>query len=153
MAAVEEHGIRFLGPNPQQIEAFGLKHRARELALDSEVPLVPGSDLLEDIDTALQAGQSIGYPLMLKSTAGGGGIGMQLCRDAAELEEAFESVKRLSQNNFGNSGVFVEKYIETSRHVEVQVFGDGEGDVLTLGARDCSLQRRNQKVSRKHHHH
>ena len=142
----EGEGIAFLGPRPEQIEAFGLKHRARQLAEDNDVPLVPGSELLDSIEQALAAARSIGYPLMLKSTAGGGGIGMQLCRDEQALGDAFESVKRLSQNNFGNSGVFIEKYIETSRHVEVQVFGDGHGKVLTLGARDCSLQRRNQKV-------
>ncbi len=142
----EAEGIVFLGPTAEQIEAFGLKHRARQLALANAVPLVPGSELLDDLAQALSEAETIGYPLMLKSTAGGGGIGMQLCRDAAQLRDAFDSVKRLSQNNFGNSGVFIEKYIETSRHVEVQVFGDGQGKVLTLGARDCSLQRRNQKV-------
>ncbi len=142
----EREGIVFLGPTAEQIEAFGLKHRARDLALANDVPLVPGSGLLDSLDQAVVEARSIAYPLMLKSTAGGGGIGMQLCRDESQLREAFESVKRLSQNNFGNSGVFIEKYIETSRHIEVQVFGDGHGKVITLGARDCSLQRRNQKV-------
>ena len=142
----EQSGIVFLGPTPEQIEVFGLKHRARQLAMDSEVPLVAGSELLETVQDALDAATVIGYPVMLKSTAGGGGIGMQLCADDQQLGDAFESVKRLSQNNFGNSGMFVEKYIPTSRHIEVQVFGDGRGGVVTLGARDCSLQRRNQKV-------
>ncbi|MDJ0832308.1 MAG: urea carboxylase [Gammaproteobacteria bacterium] len=142
----EQQRLTFLGPTAEQIEAFGLKHRARELASASEVPLVPGSGLLDSLEQALQQAADIGYPVMLKSTAGGGGIGMSVCHDAEELDNAFDSVKRLSQNNFGDSSVFLEKYIETSRHIEVQVLGDGQGGVLTLGARDCSLQRRNQKV-------
>lgn len=141
-----EHNLVFLGPTAEQIEAFGLKHRARELAQKSSVPLVPGSELLETLQQAVQQAQRIGYPVMLKSTAGGGGIGMSVCEDEQALRESFASVKRLSQNNFGNSSVFLEKYIRTSRHIEVQVFGDGKGGIVTLGARDCSLQRRNQKV-------
>ncbi|GAA5213436.1 urea carboxylase [Corallincola platygyrae] len=142
----EAEGVVFLGPTPEQMNAFGLKHSARELAAANKVPLVPGTDLLADLEQAKTAAAEIGYPIMLKSTAGGGGIGMQLCRSEQELVQAFDSVIRLSQNNFGNAGVFLEKFIETARHVEVQVFGDGEGNVVTLGARDCSLQRRNQKV-------
>lgn len=142
----EEAGIIFLGPTPEQMEAFGLKHRARALAQASEVPLVPGTDLLENVNQASEEAATIGYPVMLKSTAGGGGIGMAVCHNKGDLLNAFESVQRLSENNFGNSSVFLEKYIATSRHIEVQVFGDGKGKVVTLGARDCSLQRRNQKV-------
>ncbi len=142
----EQQGLIFLGPTAEQIEAFGLKHRARELASANQVPLVPGSGLLDSLEQALEQAADIGYPVMLKSTAGGGGIGMSVCHDAGQLDNAFDSVKRLSQNNFGDSSVFLEKYIETSRHIEVQVLGDGMGGVLTLGARDCSLQRRNQKV-------
>ncbi|TAA43695.1 urea carboxylase [Corallincola spongiicola] len=142
----EQSDICFLGPTPTQMEAFGLKHSARELAEQNGVPLVPGTDLLTSLDEAVAAADQIGYPVMLKSTAGGGGIGMQLCEDKDTLLQAYDSVIRLSQNNFGNAGVFLEKYIQTARHVEVQVFGDGAGHVVTLGARDCSLQRRNQKV-------
>ena len=142
----ELESIIFLGPTPEQMEAFGLKHRARALAQKNNVPLVPGSPLLDNVEAAIAAAEKIGYPVMLKSTAGGGGIGMQLCHDSKQLLETFESVKRLSQNNFGNSGVFVEKYIKTSRHIEVQIFGDGKGHVISIGTRDCSLQRRNQKV-------
>jgi len=144
--ACEARGIRFLGPAPAQIRAFGLKHVARELAERSGVPLAPGSGLLENADAALAAATRIGYPVMLKSTAGGGGIGMQRCYDAQQLEGAYASVERLSRNNFGNSALFLEKYIERARHIEVQVFGDGRGEVLALGERDCSIQRRNQKV-------
>ena len=140
------HGIAFIGPEPRHIRDFGLKHTARQLAEASGMPLLPGTGLLDDLDQALQEAQVIGYPVMLKSTAGGGGIGMQLCQDAAELREAFDSVRRLSRNNFSNAGIFLEKYVERARHVEVQIFGDGAGRVIALGERDCSLQRRNQKV-------
>ncbi len=139
-------GVVFLGPTPAQMEAFGLKHRARELAVQNGVPLLPGSDLLDTLDAALDAATQTGYPVMLKSTAGGGGIGMQRCDTAAELSAAYESVRRLGANNFANSGVFIEKFITQARHIEVQVFGDGQGKVLALGERDCSAQRRNQKV-------
>lgn len=144
--ACEQRGIRFLGPTPEQIRAFGLKHVARELAERSGVPLAPGSGLLEGVESALKTADAIGYPVMLKSTAGGGGIGMQRCYDAQQLEGAYTSVERLSRNNFGNASLFLEKYIERARHIEVQVFGDGQGEILTLGERDCSIQRRNQKV-------
>jgi urea carboxylase len=144
--ACEGRGIRFMGPTPAQIRAFGLKHVARELAERSRVPLAPGSGLLENMETALLTAEQIGYPVMLKSTAGGGGIGMQRCYDAQQLAGAYASVERLSRNNFGNSALFLEKYIERARHIEVQVFGDGNGEVLALGERDCSIQRRNQKV-------
>ncbi|MFI8744464.1 urea carboxylase [Pseudomonas sp. NPDC077186] len=144
--ACEAVGIAFVGPTPEQLRVFGLKHTARALAKQQGVPMLEGTELLENLDAALAAGEQVGYPLMLKSTAGGGGIGMRVCRSAAELSEAFEAVKRLGQNNFSDSGVFIEKYIQRARHLEVQVFGDGKGEVLALGVRDCSVQRRNQKV-------
>ncbi|SEJ83541.1 urea carboxylase [Pseudomonas linyingensis] len=144
--ACEAAGIAFVGPTPEQLRVFGLKHTARALAKQHGVPMLEGTELLENLDAALAAGEQVGYPVMLKSTAGGGGIGMRVCRSAAELSEAFEAVKRLGQNNFSDSGVFIEKYIERARHLEVQVFGDGRGEVLALGVRDCSVQRRNQKV-------
>ncbi len=144
--ACEAAGIAFIGPTPQQIRAFGLKHTARELAEQNQVPLVPGTGLLENLEQAQQLAGAIAYPVMLKSTAGGGGIGMQACFNATELADAFEKVQRLSQANFKQSGVFLEKYIQTARHIEVQIFGDGNGHVIALGERDCSTQRRNQKV-------
>ncbi len=144
--ACEAAGIAFVGPTPEQLRVFGLKHTARALARQHGVPMLEGTELLENLDAALKAGEQVGYPVMLKSTAGGGGIGMRVCRSAMELSEAFEAVKRLGQNNFSDSGVFIEKYIERARHLEVQVFGDGRGEVLALGVRDCSVQRRNQKV-------
>ncbi|RIA22430.1 urea carboxylase [Ectopseudomonas oleovorans] len=144
--ACEAAGIAFVGPTPEQLRVFGLKHTARALAKQHGVPMLEGTELLENLDAALVAGEQVGYPVMLKSTAGGGGIGMRVCRSAAELSDAFEAVKRLGQNNFSDSGVFIEKYIQRARHLEVQVFGDGQGEVIALGVRDCSVQRRNQKV-------
>lgn len=144
--ACEAAGIAFVGPTPEQLRVFGLKHTARALAKRHGVPMLEGTELLESLDAALTAGEAVGYPVMLKSTAGGGGIGMRVCRSATELSEAFEAVKRLGQNNFSDSGVFIEKYIQRARHLEVQVFGDGRGEVIALGVRDCSVQRRNQKV-------
>ncbi|MGZ9737471.1 urea carboxylase [Pseudomonas sp. GNP012] len=144
--ACEAVDIAFIGPTPEQLRVFGLKHTARALARQQGVPMLEGTELLESLDAALIAGEQVGYPVMLKSTAGGGGIGMRVCRNAAELSESFEAVKRLGQNNFSDAGVFIEKYIQRARHLEVQVFGDGRGEVIALGVRDCSVQRRNQKV-------
>jgi urea carboxylase len=144
--ACEAAGIAFVGPTPEQLRVFGLKHTARALARAQGVPLLEGTELLDSVDDALAAAGQVGYPVMLKSTAGGGGIGMRVCRSAAELSEAFGVVQRLGRNNFSDAGVFIEKYIERARHLEVQVFGDGAGGVLALGVRDCSVQRRNQKV-------
>jgi urea carboxylase len=140
------HGVAFIGPTPDQMRDFGLKHRARALAQEQGLPLLPGSGLLADIAQARTEATRIGLPVMLKSTAGGGGIGMQLCRDMAELDGAYAAVERLAKNNFSDGGLFLEKYIERARHIEVQLFGDGAGNVIALGERDCSVQRRNQKV-------
>lgn len=139
-------GIAFIGPRPEHLRAFGLKHTARELAQASGVPLLPGSGLLADVDAALAAAAAITYPVMLKSTAGGGGIGMQLCATPDELRETFERVQRTARASFGDARVYLERFVSAARHVEVQIFGDGKGHVVALGERDCSLQRRNQKV-------
>ncbi|MBO9197836.1 urea carboxylase [Rhizobium sp. 16-449-1b] len=139
-------GIAFIGPRPEHLSVFGLKHTARELAEKSGVPLLPGSGLLKSADEALAAAERIGYPVMLKSTAGGGGIGMQLCGDPEGLKASFESVQRTAAASFGDARVYIERFIADARHVEVQIFGDGKGKVVALGERDCSLQRRNQKV-------
>src|SRR5262245_56450707 len=138
--------IAFIGPTPAQMRSFGLKHTAREIALAHGVPLLPGSGLLDDVAHARRVAVEIGFPLMLKSTAGGGGIGMQLCRSDEELAAAFDSVERLARGNFSQGGLFLEKFVEQARHIEVQIFGDGRGRVVALGDRDCSVQRRNQKV-------
>ncbi|MFG2699636.1 5-oxoprolinase/urea amidolyase family protein [Streptomyces sp. NPDC048386] len=142
----EEAGIVFVGPTPEQLELFGAKHTARAAAKAAGVPLAPGTGLLTDLAEALREADAIGYPVMLKATGGGGGIGMSACRSADELTDAWERVQRVAAASFSSAGVFLERLVEQARHVEVQVFGDGHGRVVTFGDRDCSLQRRNQKV-------
>jgi urea carboxylase len=139
-------GIVFIGPTPGNIRAFGLKHSARALAEAHGVPLAPGTGLLVDADAAVAAAARIGYPVILKATAGGGGIGMRVCADPAAVRAGYASVARLGAGNFGDAGLFLERFVPRARHVEVQIFGDGTGRVVALGERDCSLQRRNQKV-------
>ncbi|MEV6210579.1 urea carboxylase [Kitasatospora sp. NPDC051914] len=143
---VEAAGLAFVGPTPGQLEVFGAKHTARAAAEAAGVPLLPGTGLLPDLPAALAAAEAVGYPVMLKATGGGGGIGMQACRNADRLADAWERVQRVAAASFATAGVFLERLVEHARHVEVQVFGDGTGRVVTLGDRDCSLQRRNQKV-------
>ncbi|HEU0122972.1 MAG TPA: 5-oxoprolinase/urea amidolyase family protein [Bryobacteraceae bacterium] len=140
--ACEQAGLQFIGPTPDQMRDFGLKHRARELAQAAGVAMLPGTGLLERAADAAV----VGFPLMLKSTAGGGGIGMRVCHSPEELEEAFAAIERLSKTNFKDSGIYAERFVEKARHIEVQIFGDGNGRVVALGERDCSAQRRNQKV-------
>ncbi|WP_369187425.1 5-oxoprolinase/urea amidolyase family protein [Streptomyces sp. R08] len=142
----EDAGIVFVGPTPGQLELFGAKHTARAAAEAAGVQLAPGTGLLPDLTEALTQAALIGYPVMLKATGGGGGIGMSACHSPAELTEAWDRVQRVAAASFSSAGVFLERLVEHARHVEVQVFGDGEGKVVTFGDRDCSLQRRNQKV-------
>jgi urea carboxylase len=144
--ACEDAGIVFVGPAPAQIAAFGLKHRAREIARDAGVPLAPGSALVADADAARREAARIGYPVMLKSTAGGGGIGMRRCDTPDDLQAAFARIGDLAARSFGDGGLFLERYVARGRHVEVQIFGDGAGNIAVLGDRDCSAQRRNQKI-------
>ena len=157
---VEEAGIAFVGPAPGQLEAFGEKHTARSLARAVGVPMMPGTGLLSSASEAVAAAAEIGFPVMVKATGGGGGIGMLACFSADEVAEAFAQVERLAAAYFGGptggssprrqqsgvTGVFLERLVRPARHVEVQVFGDGTGNIAVLGDRDCSLQRRNQKV-------
>ncbi|PYF12955.1 urea carboxylase precursor [Rhodobacter viridis] len=145
-AALAAAGVAFIGPRPEHIRAFGLKHTARELAQKAGVPLLPGSGLLTSVEEACAEATRIGYPVMLKSTAGGGGIGMSLCPDEAALRAAFAAVGRTAAASFGDARVYLERFVSDARHVEVQVFGNGAGRVVALGERDCSLQRRHQKV-------
>jgi urea carboxylase len=144
--ACAQDGIVFIGPTPAQMRAFGLKHTARAIAAQNGVPLLPGTELLANAAAATEAAERIGYPVMLKSTAGGGGIGMRLCASPAKLAEAYEAVERLSESSFGTAGLYLEKFVNEARHIEVQIFGDGAGGVIALGERDCSAQRRHQKV-------
>ena len=145
-AACEDAGIVFLGPTPEQISAFGLKNTARDIAVACHAPILPGTDLLVDLDDAFAKARGIGYPVMLKSAGGGGGIGMRRCNDEVELRGTYDSVLRLSETHFKGSGIFLEKFVSNARHIEVQAFGDGRGVVIALGERDCSVQRRNQKI-------
>jgi urea carboxylase len=144
--ACEESGLVFLGPTSQQMRTLGLKHLAREIASREGVPLLPGSGLLQDLQHAVEEAERSRYPVILKSTAGGGGIGMRICRTPDELTESFPAAVRLSAANFGQPGVYLERFVQKARHIEVQIFGDGAGNVIALGERDCSAQRRNQKV-------
>lgn len=144
--ACDAADIVFIGPTTDNIRTFGLKHSARALAIDHDLPLAPGTGLLVDEDAAAKAANEIGYPVILKATAGGGGIGMQICEDESAVRKYWANVARLGAGNFGDAGVFLERYIARARHIEVQIFGDGTGRVMPLGERDCSLQRRNQKV-------
>ncbi len=148
-AAVEAAGLAWIGPTPDQMRRLGLKHEARALAVAAGVPVVPGStgdSLLANVDEALTVAADVGYPVMLKSTAGGGGIGLQRCNDADALRAAFDGVQSLATANFGDGRVFVERFVVRSRHIEVQIIGDGTGCVWAAGERDCSLQRRHQKL-------
>lgn len=144
--ACRARGIAFIGPTPEQMDAFGLKHSAREAAERAGVPMLPGTGLVSEPEEAKREAARIGYPVILKSTAGGGGIGMRVCADEEALAAAFDAVRHLAEANFKNGGVFLEKYIAKARHVEVQIFGNRFGEVAALGERDCSVQRRNQKV-------
>ena len=143
---VEEAGLAFVGPTPAHLEAFGAKHTARALARAVGVPMMAGTGLLASAEQAVAEARRIGFPVMVKATGGGGGIGMLACHDAGEVADAFARVQRLAAANFAAGGVFLERLVRPARHVEVQVFGDGTGQVVVLGDRDCSLQRRNQKV-------
>lgn len=142
----DKEGIVFIGPTGETIRKLGLKHSAREIAANANVPLVPGSPLITDVTEAKITARKIGYPVMVKSTAGGGGIGLRKVDNEDEIEEIFYTVQHQGKSYFGDAGVFIEKFIENARHVEVQIMGDGLGTAIALGERDCSLQRRNQKI-------
>ena len=145
--ACEDAGFAFIGPPWQVIQQMGDKIQARWLMAAAGIPVIPGSDgALESIERAAEIAERIGYPVMLKAAAGGGGIGMVRVADAAGMPSAFASAQRRAQAAFGSATLFVERYLETPRHIEVQVFGDREGAVVHLHERDCSIQRRHQKL-------
>lgn len=127
--AVEAAGLIFLGPTAKQINAFGLKHEARTLAERAGVPLLPGSHVLSSVEEALQFAEETGYPVILKSSAGGGGIGMQRCETADALAKAFASVAQQAQTNFGDARLFLERFVDAARHVEVQILEIGRAHV------------------------
>ena len=144
---VEDHDITFIGPRAEHIRIMGDKITAKETMIDLGVPCVPGSaGGVPDIEAALKIGEDFGYPVIIKATAGGGGRGMKVATDAASMEIAFRTARSEAKAAFGNDEVYIEKYLQKPRHIEVQVFGDGKGGAVHLGERDCSLQRRHQKV-------
>jgi len=144
---VQDHGLTFIGPTADHIRVMGDKISAKDTMKDLGVPCVPGSDGgVPDLDTAKRLGEEIGYPVIIKATAGGGGKGMKVAQTAADMESAFMTARAEGKSNFGNDEVYIEKYLTTPRHIEIQVFGDGKGNAVHLGERDCSLQRRHQKV-------
>jgi acetyl-CoA carboxylase biotin carboxylase subunit len=139
--------IRFIGPDPQVIKLLGDKARARKAMKKAGVPMLPGSDgPVEDEDKALKVARDIGYPVIIKAVAGGGGRGMRVVRNAAELPQLLRTAQREAEAAFGNGSVYIEKYLESPRHVEFQVIGDHHGNVVHLGERECSIQRRHQKL-------
>ncbi|TNC73898.1 acetyl-CoA carboxylase biotin carboxylase subunit [Rubellimicrobium roseum] len=145
--AVEDHGITFIGPSAEHIRIMGDKITAKETAKALGIPVVPGSDGgVGALAEAKRVAEQIGYPVIIKATAGGGGRGMKVARDEGELEVAFQTARSEAKAAFGNDEVYMEKYLTTPRHIEIQVFGDGKGNAVHLGERDCSLQRRHQKV-------
>ncbi|MBY6200786.1 acetyl-CoA carboxylase biotin carboxylase subunit [Maritalea mobilis] len=145
--AVEDHGLKFIGPSAEHIRMMGDKITAKDTMKALGVPCVPGSDGgVHHFETAEAVAKSIGYPVIVKATAGGGGRGMKLARTEADLETAFRTARAEAKAAFGNDEVYIEKYLGKPRHIEVQVFGDGRGTAVHLGERDCSLQRRHQKV-------
>ena len=144
---LEDHGITFIGPSSEHIRLMGDKITAKETAKSLGIPVVPGSDGgVPDVDTARAVAAGMGYPVIIKATAGGGGRGMKVARDESALETAFRTARAEAKAAFGNDEVYIEKYLQRPRHIEVQVFGDGRGNAVFLGERDCSLQRRHQKV-------
>jgi acetyl-CoA carboxylase, biotin carboxylase subunit len=145
--ALEDHGLTFIGPSAEHIRIMGDKITAKVTAKELGIPVVPGSDGgVPDFETAKTVADDIGYPVIIKATAGGGGRGMKVATNAAELEVAFRTARSEAKNAFGNDEVYMEKYLQRPRHIEIQVFGDGKGGAVHLGERDCSLQRRHQKV-------
>ncbi len=142
-----EHGIKFIGPTPDMINAMGDKITAKETMIRAGVPVVPGSkDLLESVDHAKTLAAEIGYPVILKATAGGGGKGMRVVWKEEDIEKAFNTAKQEAGASFKNDGIYIEKFVEEPRHIEIQVAGDQYGRVSHLSERDCSIQRRHQKL-------
>ena len=144
--ACEDAGIKFIGPTAAAMEAMGSKTRARQAMEKAGVPFVPGSSRGHDFGETRKVAEQIGYPVMLKAAAGGGGKGMRLVRSAAELRSAFDAAPSEAKRSFGDDEVYVEKYIENPRHIEIQILADEHGNIVHLGERECSVQRRHQKV-------
>ncbi len=142
-----EYGIKFIGPTAEHIRKMGDKITAKETMIKANVPVVPGSEgLVKDAEQAKKKAKDIGYPVILKATAGGGGKGMRIVRKEEELEDQLFNARKEAESSFGNAGVYIEKFIEEPRHIEIQIVGDQHGNVIHLSERDCSIQRRHQKL-------
>jgi acetyl-CoA carboxylase, biotin carboxylase subunit len=141
-----DHGIVFIGPTPESMRELGSKAGGRDIATRAGVPVVPGTGVLQTLEEAVSAAEKIGYPVLLKASAGGGGRGQKICRTQEELKKNFPQAGEEARLYFSDPALIMEKFLEEFRHVEVQVMGDGEGKVLHMGERDCSIQRRNQKL-------
>lgn len=140
-------GIKFIGPSPEMIRAMGDKKTAKDTVKRVNVPTVPGSaGLVEDLNEAKEVARRVVYPIIIKATAGGGGKGMRVVQREEDLEKAFQTARNEAEKAFGNPGVYIEKFVEEPRHIEIQVLGDQHGNVIHLGERDCSVQRRHQKL-------
>ena len=142
----EENGFCFIGPDSNTINLMGDKVNARKVAKDSGVPIVPGSNVLSSVEELLEVSRNIGYPVMLKASGGGGGKGMRVLHDAKEAEKGFSIIQSEASKAFDNPEIYVEKFINNGRHIEVQVLGDKFGNYVHLGERECSVQRNNQKL-------
>ena len=142
----DEHNIKFIGPSSKAMRAMGDKASARATMIASNVPVTPGTGLVEDVEQIREFVSKVGYPVIIKATAGGGGKGMRIVREDSELEDAFNLCRNEAKNAFGNPEVYCEKYLENPRHIEVQILADSFGNVVHLGERDCSIQRRHQKL-------
>jgi acetyl-CoA carboxylase biotin carboxylase subunit len=144
----KEHGIKFIGASPEMIEGMGDKSSAKDTMIKAGVPTIPGSEgLLESLDQAKKLAKKIKYPVIIKATAGGGGKGMRIVWEDAEMEKAWDSARQEAAAAFGNDGMYLEKYIEEPRHIEIQIVGDQYGKACHLSERDCSVQRRHQKLA------
>ncbi|MFA4935227.1 MAG: biotin carboxylase N-terminal domain-containing protein, partial [Candidatus Methanoperedens sp.] len=143
----EKEGIIFIGPSSHTIESVGSKIAAKKTMKAAGIPVIPGSENgIDDLDTAVDVAEEIGYPVIVKASAGGGGIGMKVVRKTSELQETLESTRRVAKSSFGDATVFIEKYLEEPRHIEFQILADSYGNIIHVGDRECSIQRRHQKL-------
>ena len=144
---MQEHGLTWIGPTPEMMRLMGDKITAKRTAIETGLPVVPGSDgAVDTVEDALEASEKMGYPVLIKATAGGGGKGMRIARSAEELPDAYMQARAEAKASFTSDQVYIEKYLENPRHIEMQILADNYGNVVHLGERDCSLQRNNQKV-------
>ncbi len=142
----EQHGIKFIGPSSEAMRKMGDKATARRTMIENDVPVTPGTGIVKTVEEVQEFGNRVGYPIILKATAGGGGKGMRVCRNDEDVKVNLELCQTEAKNFFGNPDVYAEKFLENPRHIEVQIIGDSFGNVVHLGERDCSIQRRHQKL-------